>query len=58
VATPIFWEELRKLSGGDAFNRLNLTRRLETLVLDPWDELVSSAVKITPKMRRDVGLKT
>ncbi len=58
VATPIFWEELRKLSGGDAFNRLNLTRRLETLVSDPWDELVSSAVKITPKMRRDVGLKT
>jgi len=32
--------------------------RLETLVSDPWDELVSSAVKITPKMRRDVGLKT
>ena len=58
VATPIFWEELRKLSGGDAFNRLNLTRRLETLAQDPWDELVSSAVKITPKMRRDVGLKT
>jgi DNA ligase D len=58
AATPIFWEELRKLSGGDAFNRLNLTRRLETLVSDPWDELVSSAVKITPKMRRDVGLKT
>ena len=58
VATPIFWDELRKLSGGDAFNRLNLTRRLETLAQDPWDELVSSAVKITPKMRRDVGMKT
>jgi DNA ligase D len=58
VATPIFWDELRRLSGGDAFNRLNLTRRLETLAQDPWDELVSSAVKITPKMRRDVGLKT
>jgi bifunctional non-homologous end joining protein LigD len=58
AATPIFWDELRKLSGGDAFNRLNLTRRLETLAQDPWDELVSSAVKITPKMRRDVGLKT
>ncbi len=58
VATPILWDELRKLSGGDAFNRLNLTRRLETLAQDPWDELVSSAVKITPKMRRDVGLKT
>jgi DNA ligase D len=58
AATPIFWDELRKLSGGDAFNRLNLARRLETLAGDPWDELISSAVKITPKMRRDVGLKT
>jgi len=58
VATPISWDELRSLSGGDAFNRLSLTRRLETLAQDPWDELVSSAVKITPKMRRDVGLKT
>jgi DNA ligase D len=58
AATPIAWEELRKLSGGDAFNRLTIPRRLETLAADPWDELVSSAVKITPKMRRDVGMKT
>jgi bifunctional non-homologous end joining protein LigD len=58
VATPIAWEELRKLSGGNAFNRLNLHRRLETLAADPWDELGSSAVKITPEMRREVGLKT
>ena len=57
-ATPIDWDELRKLSGGDAFNRLNLAKRLETLAADPWDELGSSAVKITPKMRRDVGMKT
>jgi bifunctional non-homologous end joining protein LigD len=58
VATPIEWEELRKLSGGNAFNRINIHRRLESLVADPWDELESSAVKITPKMRRDVGMKT
>jgi bifunctional non-homologous end joining protein LigD len=58
AATPIFWDEMRKLSGGDAFNRLNLHKRLETLAADPWDELLSSAVKITPKMRRDVGMKT
>jgi DNA ligase D len=58
AATPIEWAELRKLSGGDAFNRLNQLRRLETLAADPWDELQSSAVKITPKMRRDVGLKS
>jgi len=58
VATPIGWEELRKLSGGNVFDRLNLHRRLETLAADPWDELGSSAVKITPKMRGDVGMKT
>jgi len=58
AATPIFWDELRSLSGGDAFHRLNLMKRLETLAADPWDELVSSAAKITPKMRRDVGMKT
>jgi bifunctional non-homologous end joining protein LigD len=58
VATPILWEELRKLSGGDAFNRLNIHRRLDSLAADPWDELVSSGVKITPKMRRDIGMKT
>ena len=57
AATPIAWDELRKLSGGNAFNRLNLVKRLETLVGDPWDELISSAVKITPKMRRDVRMK-
>ncbi len=58
VATPIEWEELRKLSGGNAFNRLTVVKRLDSLAADPWDELLSSSSKITPKMRRDVGMKT
>jgi bifunctional non-homologous end joining protein LigD len=57
VATPIEWAELRRLSRGDAFNRLNIVRRLEALAADPWDELVSSSSQITAKMRRDVGMK-
>jgi bifunctional non-homologous end joining protein LigD len=57
VATPITWEELRKLSGGDVFNRLTVVRRLETLAADPWEELVSSSSELTAKMRRDVGMK-
>ena len=58
VATPIDWDELRSLSGGDAFNHKNIHRRLESLAVDPWDELGSSGVAITPKMRRDVGMRT
>jgi bifunctional non-homologous end joining protein LigD len=58
AATPIAWEELRKLSGGDAFNRLTLVKRLEGLAADPWAELQSNFRKITPRMRRDVGMKT
>ncbi len=57
VATPILWEELRGLSGGNAFNRLSVVKRLQSLVADPWDGLVSSASKITAAMRRDVEFK-
>ena len=57
VATPIAWDELRKLSGGGAFDRLSVVKRLESLAADPWDELLSSSSKITAKMRRDVGMK-
>jgi bifunctional non-homologous end joining protein LigD len=57
VATPIAWEELRRLSGGNSFNRLSVVRRLESLAADPWDELGSSQARITPAMQRDVGMK-
>jgi bifunctional non-homologous end joining protein LigD len=57
VATPIDWAELRKLTEGSSFTRLNVLQRLETLAADPWDELGSSGIKITPTMRREVGMK-
>ena len=57
AATPIAWDELRRLSGGDAFDRLTVVKRLESLAADPWDELLSSHSKISAKMRRDVGMK-
>jgi bifunctional non-homologous end joining protein LigD len=57
AATPIAWDELRQLSGGNSFNRLSVVRRLESLVADPWDELGSSQTRITPAMQRDVGMK-
>jgi bifunctional non-homologous end joining protein LigD len=57
VAAPIAWEELRGLSGGAVFDRVNVLRRIQTLVRDPWDEIGSSPSRITPQMRRDVGMK-
>jgi len=57
VATPIAWSELRTLTSGAAFNRVNLFNRLETLVADPWDKLESAASTITPQARRDVRMK-
>src|SRR5579859_792294 len=58
VAAPITWDELRNLSGGNAFDRLSVVKRLESLAADPWNELLESSSKITAKMRRDVGMKT
>jgi len=58
VATPIRWDELRNLTGGAVFDRQTVFKRLETLAADPWDGLESSAIKITPQMRRSVGLKS
>ncbi len=57
AATPIAWSELRKLSGGAAFDRLTLPRRLESLAADPWDGLSSSSSEISLKIRREVGMK-
>jgi bifunctional non-homologous end joining protein LigD len=57
VATPIEWEELRGLSGGAAFDRLSVVKRLERLARDPWDELNSSQSKITVPMQRAVGMR-
>ncbi|MBI3677787.1 MAG: DNA ligase D [Proteobacteria bacterium] len=57
VATPISWAELRTLTGGSVFNRINILKRLETLSADPWDGLGSSSSSISPQARREVGLK-
>lgn len=57
VAAPIAWSELRTLSGADAFDRKLMVNRLERLSADPWDALQTTAIRITPKMRRDVGMK-
>lgn len=57
ASAPIGWNELRTLPGGDAFTRENMVNRLESLVSDPWEGLLSSAVRITQSMRRAVGMR-
>lgn len=57
VATPIAWSELRTLTNGAAFTRVNLFKRLDSLVADPWDKLESNLSVISSRARRDVGMK-
>jgi bifunctional non-homologous end joining protein LigD len=51
VATPLRWEELSKIKGGDAFTIHSLPRRLSRLRKDPWENMgsvkqtLSAAVK-------------
>lgn len=51
VATPLRWEELSKIEGGDAFTIRSLPRRLSRLRKDPWENIdsvkqtLSTAVK-------------
>ena len=37
VATPLRWEELSKIAGGDAFTIHSLPQRLKRLRKDPWE---------------------
>lgn len=57
VATPLAWSELRNLEGPRAFNRKSVLKRLARLGKDPWEALEKSASAISPKAKRDVGMK-
>ena len=56
VATPIAWEELRGLTGGDAFDHRSVLQRLAALRADPWEDLQGSATIVDKNMRRAVGM--
>jgi bifunctional non-homologous end joining protein LigD len=42
VATPVTWEEIGRLKGGDAFNIQTVPTRLKKLKRDPWNKLLST----------------
>jgi bifunctional non-homologous end joining protein LigD len=56
VATPLAWDELPRLGGGDAFTIETLPSRLERGRADPWKGFFDLRPSITASMRRSVGL--
>jgi DNA ligase D len=57
ASCPLDWDELRTLSSPAAFDRKTLPKRLATLAKDPWEDLEASAVSISAKAKREVGIK-
>ncbi|TFW01932.1 DNA ligase D [Oxalobacteraceae bacterium OM1] len=57
VSTPILWEELDQVNGGDHWNIETLPQRLATLQGDPWEEYAQTRQSITAAMQKTLGLK-
>lgn len=56
VATPLRWEELSKVEGGDAFTIRSLPRRLSRLRKDPWENIDSVKQTLSAAMKKlEVG---
>ena len=56
VATPLRWDELKKLKGGAPYTVESLPARLRRLKSDPWDGFFSTRQSITAKARKALGL--
>ncbi|QNB15573.1 DNA ligase D [Paraburkholderia tropica] len=50
VSTPIAWDELPRVTGGDQWNVSNLRERLDALRTDPWHEYADAKQRITAAM--------
>jgi bifunctional non-homologous end joining protein LigD len=51
VATPLGWDELNGSLKPDKYRVANLTKRLDSLVADPWANFFGIRQSITAKMR-------
>jgi len=56
VSTPLTWEELARVEGGNAFTVETLPARLARLRADPWKGFFETRQSITAAMRRAVGM--
>jgi bifunctional non-homologous end joining protein LigD len=56
VATPLAWEELSRIDRADSFSIVNISRRLESLKRDPWEQFFEVRQSITASARKRLGL--
>jgi bifunctional non-homologous end joining protein LigD len=56
VATPLRWDELKRLKGGAPYTVKTMPARLKRLKSDPWEGFFSTRQSITAKARKALGL--
>jgi bifunctional non-homologous end joining protein LigD len=56
VATPLRWDELKRLDSGAAYTVKTMPARLKRLKSDPWEGFFSTRQSITAKARKALGL--
>lgn len=52
VATPLRWEELTRIKGGDAFTIHSLPKRLSRLSKDPWENISTVRQSLHAAMKK------
>ena len=57
VATPLQWKEVKAAIRSDHFHVRNVPQRLQSIKIDPWEELGSVRQSLTREIFRRVGLK-
>jgi len=56
VATPLRWDELKRLESGAPYTAKTLPARLKRLKTDPWDGFFATRQSITAKARKALGV--
>jgi len=56
VATPLRWEELKRLDSGAPYDVKTLPTRLKRLKTDPWEDFFTTRQSITAKAKKALGL--
>ena len=57
VSTPLGWDELSDTVRSDAYSIENLSKRLNLLKKDPWQNFRKIRQSITKSMRKELGIK-